>query len=419
MKSPVVKRSIVIAGHKTSVSLEDAFWQGLKEIAGGRDMTLSDLVAAIDTERQHGNLSSAIRLFVLDYYRNQLSDDKDGRDGTHEIWPARGLVDVLVGRISADASCRTIFRVKRTRPRGRVDLRRLSALPGTLCARPCGGVTRAGPGRPNVHRRRQGRCLPGRRCRLRPSAPWSVRTAAAGAGSSALGACGMPALAAPAGLATLAAAQLVGRLRRRCGAGAAPAARPSSTSSFFDCCSTARSASQLVSAATSMVRFGASIGPFSAITTSGRVLAGASDAGRSRQAQPRIESAVGEIDASADTRSALCARTMMLPRRACPALIVIAPSASGNGKAAAGKRGIHPVSDSDRVDRQALIDRTDHGVECRRIEPHQTGLFELEGAAAAERADERDRAHPGPLGLYVERQPAAKASHRREATRRR
>ena len=71
MKSPVVKRSIVIAGHKTSVSLEDAFWQGLKEIAGGRDMTLSDLVAAIDSERQHGNLSSAIRLFVLDYFHTR------------------------------------------------------------------------------------------------------------------------------------------------------------------------------------------------------------------------------------------------------------------------------------------------------------------------------------------------------------
>ena len=69
MKSPVVKRSIVIAGHKTSVSLEDAFWMALKEIAAERDMTLSDLVASIDSERQHGNLSSAIRLFVLDYYR--------------------------------------------------------------------------------------------------------------------------------------------------------------------------------------------------------------------------------------------------------------------------------------------------------------------------------------------------------------
>ena len=71
MKSPVVKRSIVIAGHKTSVSLEDAFWRGLKEIAGGRDMTLSDLVSTIDSDRRHGNLSSAIRLFVLDFYRSQ------------------------------------------------------------------------------------------------------------------------------------------------------------------------------------------------------------------------------------------------------------------------------------------------------------------------------------------------------------
>lgn len=71
MKSPVVKRSIVIAGHKTSVSLEDAFWKSLKEIAGGRDVTLSDLVSAIDSDRRHGNLSSAIRLFVLDHFRTQ------------------------------------------------------------------------------------------------------------------------------------------------------------------------------------------------------------------------------------------------------------------------------------------------------------------------------------------------------------
>ena len=70
MKSQVIKRSIVIAGHKTSVSLEDAFWRGLKDIAHERDMTLSDLVALIDHERQHGNLSSAIRLYVLDYYRS-------------------------------------------------------------------------------------------------------------------------------------------------------------------------------------------------------------------------------------------------------------------------------------------------------------------------------------------------------------
>jgi predicted DNA-binding ribbon-helix-helix protein len=72
MRSPVVKRSIVIAGHKTSVSLEDAFWRGLKDIASEEGITLSDMVAAIDQERKHGNLSSAIRLFVLEHYRRQL-----------------------------------------------------------------------------------------------------------------------------------------------------------------------------------------------------------------------------------------------------------------------------------------------------------------------------------------------------------
>ena len=80
MKSLVVKRSIVVSGHKTSVSLEDAFWSGIKEIASGRNITLSDLVTTVDSDRQQGNLSSAIRLFVLDFYRNQLADVKDRRD---------------------------------------------------------------------------------------------------------------------------------------------------------------------------------------------------------------------------------------------------------------------------------------------------------------------------------------------------
>jgi predicted DNA-binding ribbon-helix-helix protein len=85
MKSPVVKRSIVIAGHKTSVSLEDAFWRSLKEIAVGRHTTLSDLVAAIDTERQHGNLSSAIRLFVLDHYQARTNDHGETAQAPREM----------------------------------------------------------------------------------------------------------------------------------------------------------------------------------------------------------------------------------------------------------------------------------------------------------------------------------------------
>jgi predicted DNA-binding ribbon-helix-helix protein len=71
--SPVLKRSIIIAGHKTSISLEDEFWNSFKEIADERGMTVTALVGAIDDDRKHANLSSAIRLFVLGAYRNQLA----------------------------------------------------------------------------------------------------------------------------------------------------------------------------------------------------------------------------------------------------------------------------------------------------------------------------------------------------------
>jgi predicted DNA-binding ribbon-helix-helix protein len=64
------KRSVVISGHRTSVSLEDAFWKGLREIATARDISVSDLLSTIDHERQPGGLSSAVRLFVLDHYRH-------------------------------------------------------------------------------------------------------------------------------------------------------------------------------------------------------------------------------------------------------------------------------------------------------------------------------------------------------------
>jgi predicted DNA-binding ribbon-helix-helix protein len=84
MKSPVIKRSIVIAGHKTSVSLEDAFWNALKEIAAVRHMTLSELVASIDSGRQHRNLSSALRLFVLDFYRELASGQASSRQDARQ-----------------------------------------------------------------------------------------------------------------------------------------------------------------------------------------------------------------------------------------------------------------------------------------------------------------------------------------------
>jgi predicted DNA-binding ribbon-helix-helix protein len=88
MGSLVIKRSIVVAGHKTSVSLEDAFWSALKEIAKARNVTLSELVATIDSERRHDNLSSTIRLFVLEVYRKQLFDLKEGRITESIFWAA-------------------------------------------------------------------------------------------------------------------------------------------------------------------------------------------------------------------------------------------------------------------------------------------------------------------------------------------
>jgi predicted DNA-binding ribbon-helix-helix protein len=94
MKSPVVKRSIVIAGHKTSVSLEDAFWKSLKEIADDRNATLSDLVSSIDTDRHEGNLSSAIRLFVLDHYRNHALVDR-AATVARDLIGMRGAASVL------------------------------------------------------------------------------------------------------------------------------------------------------------------------------------------------------------------------------------------------------------------------------------------------------------------------------------
>ncbi len=70
MKSAVVKRSVVVGGHRTSVSLEDEFWTQLREIAGANQTTLSRLIAQIDEARQYGNLSSAIRVYVLKHSPN-------------------------------------------------------------------------------------------------------------------------------------------------------------------------------------------------------------------------------------------------------------------------------------------------------------------------------------------------------------
>jgi predicted DNA-binding ribbon-helix-helix protein len=76
MKSSIQRHSIIIDGHKTTVSLENAFWRDLKEIAHAQEATLSELVAKIDQTREQGNLSSAIRLYVLEHIRRRGQRDR-------------------------------------------------------------------------------------------------------------------------------------------------------------------------------------------------------------------------------------------------------------------------------------------------------------------------------------------------------
>jgi predicted DNA-binding ribbon-helix-helix protein len=89
MISSVVKRSIKIDGHTTSVSLEDAFWSALKEIAKGRHMTLAELVTSIDAKREHPNLSSAIRLFVLNHFHIQINEGTGAGNASPSVETAR------------------------------------------------------------------------------------------------------------------------------------------------------------------------------------------------------------------------------------------------------------------------------------------------------------------------------------------
>ena len=74
MSSPIIKRSIIVAGRKTSISLEDEFWKAMRAIATERNWTLSELATRVNANRQQSNLSSAIRLFVLSYFRDQISE---------------------------------------------------------------------------------------------------------------------------------------------------------------------------------------------------------------------------------------------------------------------------------------------------------------------------------------------------------
>jgi predicted DNA-binding ribbon-helix-helix protein len=81
MESLVVKRSIILRGHKTSISVEEPFWKTLKDIAASRRVTRSQLITDIDAQRKAGNLSSAVRLFVLNQYYQPTAGRSHARYG--------------------------------------------------------------------------------------------------------------------------------------------------------------------------------------------------------------------------------------------------------------------------------------------------------------------------------------------------
>jgi predicted DNA-binding ribbon-helix-helix protein len=88
--STIKKRSIIIGGHKTSISLEDNFWACFRQIARERATTVSELTGVLDAGRNGGNLSSAIRVFVLNHYRNNIASAGAARS-KRRIAPAIGV----------------------------------------------------------------------------------------------------------------------------------------------------------------------------------------------------------------------------------------------------------------------------------------------------------------------------------------
>ena len=90
MKSAITKRSVVIGGHKTSVSLEAPFWSAVREIAGHQQLTVSSLLRQIDLERRNANLSSAIRVYVLENVLSQVASARQQPDAGQTLWAANG-----------------------------------------------------------------------------------------------------------------------------------------------------------------------------------------------------------------------------------------------------------------------------------------------------------------------------------------
>ena len=88
----LVKHSVVVAGHRTSISLENLFWYALKEQAADRGLSVANLIRAVDETREGVNLSSALRVYVLRTALNRV-----GARNTGAVERAASSIDADVG----------------------------------------------------------------------------------------------------------------------------------------------------------------------------------------------------------------------------------------------------------------------------------------------------------------------------------
>jgi predicted DNA-binding ribbon-helix-helix protein len=94
MKSKILRHNVIVRGHRSSVSLEDTFWTDLRRIARVQGCALSELIAEIDRDRQGGNLSSAIRLFVLEHFRAKSNSTQPDDRRTSNVIEGNGGPDL-------------------------------------------------------------------------------------------------------------------------------------------------------------------------------------------------------------------------------------------------------------------------------------------------------------------------------------
>jgi len=83
MNSAIIKRSVLIMGRKTSISLEDMFWHGLKDIAAEKRVSAATILAEINRVRGSTNFSSAVRQFVMAHYINLVNDLRQAAKAPH------------------------------------------------------------------------------------------------------------------------------------------------------------------------------------------------------------------------------------------------------------------------------------------------------------------------------------------------